>query len=287
MFECDGAVRYEMKKTGRRPKVTSEIASRVKELLTSTTTATLGTTQQALEREDVFLGRTTIPRIARSERLSSQKIKLRPEIVFTERISRLRFGYAERVDPLSDDELWFLDETGFNMHVSPLRCWSEVGNTPVQPVQPSKQANLSVLMRITSDGIKHFTMKDGAYRAEDFVEFVQELAEQFPQLQHGEACLIMDNARIHHARQATQYLADNNIKHIYLPPYSPDLNPIENVFGVLKKRYRSLGVPTTRPQMLTQIRTAIEQFNHDMDLMPYYRRMRGFVHKALIGESFN
>lgn len=142
-------------------------------------------------------------------------------------------------------------------------------------------------MCISPDGIKHFVLKDGAYRSPEFVQFIQELAEQFPQLQTGRACLVMDNARIHHARQAREYLEDNRINHIYLPPYSPDLNPIENVFSVLKKRYRGLGVPTTRPQMLTQNRTAIDGLNEDMDLMPYYGHMRKFVQKALDGESFN
>ena len=106
-------------------------------------------------------------------------------------------------------------------------------------------------------------------------------------LQTGRACLVMDNARIHHARQAKEYLVENQIKHIYLPPYSPDLNPIENIFGVLKQRYRSLGVPTTMAQMVTQIRTAIQGVNQDYDLVPFYRRMRKFVHKALNHECFN
>ena len=162
---------------------------------------------------------------------------------------------------LDEDELWFLDETGFNLHVCPNRCWSEVGHTPVQPVQPSKGKNMSVLMCIASEGIQHFEMKDGAYKSGDFVSFVEELAEQFPKIQTGRACLVMDNARIHHAVQAREYLEENNIRHIYLPPYSPDLNPIENVFGVLKQRYRSLGVPTTRAEMATQITTAINDTN--------------------------
>ena len=130
-------------------------------------------------------------------------------------------------------------------------------------------------------------MTDGTKRAVKFVQFVQELAEQFPELQRGHACIVMDNARIHHAHQAVEYLEENHIRHIYLPPYSPDLNPIENLFGVLKRRYRSLGVPTTRAQMMTQIRTTIDGLNQDMDLVPFYRLMREFVQKALNRQSFN
>ena len=146
---------------------------------------------------------------------------------------------------------------------------------------------MSLLMCISSYGITHYVLKDGAFRSPEFVAFVQELAEQFPQLQNGTACLVMDNARIHHAREAREYLEDNHIRHIYLPPYSPDLNPIENVFAVLKKRYRGLGVPATRAQMATQIRTAVNGLNQYMELLPYYGRMRRFVQKALNHENFN
>ena len=165
MFDSDGVVHYTNKKSGRKPKVTSETASRVKEVLTATTRTTLATAKQILETENILLSKSTIHRIAQRERLSHQKISLRPEIVFSERVLQLRSDYAEEVNGLDDEELWFLDETGFNLHVSPIRCWSEVGQTPVQPVQPSKGKNMSVLMCIASEGIQHFEMKEGAYRA--------------------------------------------------------------------------------------------------------------------------
>ena len=287
MFDCEDEVRFDIKKTGRKSKVTRENARRVREILTSSSTSTLGTAKQILEQENVFLSKSTLCRVARSEGLSIQKISLKPDVVFTERVMELRYDYADQVSCLFVEELWFLDETGFNLHVAPIRCWSDVGHTPIEAVAPSKGQNISLLMCISSDGIKHFELKDGAYKSPEFVSFIQELAEQFPELQNGRACLVMDNARIHHARQARQYLEENHIRHVYLPPFSPDLNPIENVFSVLKKRYRGRGVPTTRAQMVAQIGTAIGGLNQGMELMPYYGRMRRFVQKALNHENFN
>ena len=142
-------------------------------------------------------------------------------------------------------------------------------------------------MCITHEDIKHFELKDGAFTGTDFVAFVQALSEQFPEVQRRTVCLVMDNARIHHAREAREYLEENQISHVYLPPYSRDLNPIENVFGDLKAGYRSLGVPRTRNQTKRQIETAIERLNADMDPAPFYDRMRRFVQKALDREAFN
>ena len=80
-------------------------------------------------------------------------------------------------------------------------------------------------MCIGHDGIKFHEMKVGAFNSNEFVVFLQGLAVRFPEVLRGEVCLVMDNARIHHAQTARNFLVENGIRHIYLPPYSPDLNP--------------------------------------------------------------
>ena len=44
----------------------------------------------------------------------------------------------------------------------------------------------------------------------------------------------MDNCSIHHVEYVTDYIKDSGILLLFLPPYSPDLNPIESVFGFVK-----------------------------------------------------
>ena len=97
----------------------------------------------------------------------------------------------------------------------------------------------------------------------------------------------MDNARIHHARAATAFLHYNNVNHIFLPPYSPELNPIELVFGVLKRRHRSRGVPHSEGQMKWRIKNIIDQMNEDLDVQPFYDHARLFVRMAMNHELFN
>jgi transposase len=50
--------------------------------------------------------------------------------------------------------------------------------------------------------------------------------------------LVMDNARIHHGGRIAELAAERGIRILYLPPYSPDLNPIEKAFSVLKSYLR-------------------------------------------------
>ena len=142
-------------------------------------------------------------------------------------------------------------------------------------------------MCIAPDGIVFYETKCGSFKASDFVAFLEALAARFQEVRDGEVCLVMDNARIHHATSATQYLAENGIDHVYLPPYSPDLNPIENVFGVVKQKFRSMGVVWTRVEMNNRIVQIIRGMNEDSDLSRYYEHKRGFVRKALNRQPFN
>ena len=75
----------------------------------------------------------------------------------------------------------------------------------------------------------------------------------------------MDNARIHHASEARDYLRDNNLNYIYLPPYSPDLNPIELVFGVLKRLFRGCGVVHSGGRMKRRIKDIIDEMNSELE----------------------
>ena len=55
--------------------------------------------------------------------------------------------------------------------------------------------------------------------------------------------LIMDNARIHHNEDLVKSIEESGCRILYLPPYSPDLNPIETAFSALKswlRRYRDI-----------------------------------------------
>ena len=130
-------------------------------------------------------------------------------------------------------------------------------------------------------------MKKGSFKVADFVEYLQALIDNCPAVRDGDVCLVMDNARIHHARSATAFLHENNINHVFLPPYSPELNPIENVFGVLKARYRRRGVVHSEGQMKRRIKNIIDQMNDDLDVQTFYDHMRRFVQMAMNRQPFN
>ena len=73
------------------------------------------------------------------------------------------------------------------------------------------------------------------YDAEVFLEFLKNIIKRYP---NGKSVVILDNARIHHAKLLISFLEENKefIELVFLPPYSPDLNMIEGLWKWLKEK---------------------------------------------------
>ncbi len=105
------------------------------------------------------------------------------------------------------------------------------------------------------DGILHLTVQDHPYTGDDFAEFVQGTLDRMQPWPLPNSVLVMDNASIHRvpgiramveARYEQPLLTytsnfdvlDSGMRLVYLPAYSPDLNPIEEAFSALKNWLR-------------------------------------------------
>ncbi len=90
-------------------------------------------------------------------------------------------------------------------------------------------------------GVRCSTVVDGAVNADIFESFIEHVL--VPELQAGDL-VVMDNLSSHKRARTRQLIEAAGAKLEYLPPYSPDLNPIEMIFSKLKQLLRSLGLRT-------------------------------------------
>ena len=232
-------------KKGRRPKINREIARQVKEHLTSDRTASLASAVQTLNAMGIGVKKTSVLRITQDSHVSFKMVSKKSDAVLTLHVIEQRFTYATIVSEIANNRLFFIDETGFNLHVGVPRSWSEVGETPVLVVQANGGRDVSAVVCISAGGVKHVVSKDGAFNGNDFIAFLTDLLALCHELRRHEATIVMDNTRIHHAVDVVDFLNDKGIDHFFLPPYTPELNPIENVFGTVKKAYCRGGVAAT------------------------------------------
>lgn len=106
--------------------------------------------------------------------------------------------------------------------------------TPVQVARFQRERRFQILPAYTQDGILLARGFQGSTNAAVFEEFTEQLLPLCSPWPGRNSVLVMDNASIHHTARIKQMCRDAGVTLVYLPPYSPDFNPIERFFAELK-----------------------------------------------------
>ncbi|KAI0978187.1 hypothetical protein GJ496_011497 [Pomphorhynchus laevis] len=147
-----------------------------------------------------------------------------------------RAVYASDISALGNENLVFLDETGFNLHTSRSYGYSPVNTKAFISVPANRNIKRSVMCIIGINGLIAYERRKGAYNHSTFIEFIRSRLIPYFQ-QHPGKFLVIDNASFHHARDVQALLSDSGILIKFVVQYSPELNPIEEFFLMLKSRY--------------------------------------------------
>lgn len=119
--------------------------------------------------------------------------------------------------------------------MAPLRGWSQKGQRLRSRSPHGHWLTLTFVAALRVDGITAPCVFNGPINGESFLQYV----EQFlvPTLKPGDI-VIMDNLGSHKAEATKQAIAKAGARLLFLPPYSPDLNPIEQTFSKIKNALR-------------------------------------------------
>lgn len=133
------------------------------------------------------------------------------------------------------ERLVFLDETWTKTNMIRPRGRAPRGDRLVDHAPHGHWQTTTFLAALRADGLTAPLVVDGAINGELFLAYVeQQLA---PTLQPGHI-VVMDNLSSHKVKGVREAIAAAGARVIYLPPYSPDFNPIEQVFAKLKALLR-------------------------------------------------
>ena len=135
---------------------------------------------------------------------------------------------SERSDP---QRLIFVDEMGANTSLSPLRAWSRRGQRAHCSVPRNRGKNTTLLSSMSVEGMGPSLAVEGATDREVFEAYVEEVLA--PSLRSRQI-VVMDNLTAHKGERVRELVEGRGCELLYLPPYSPDLNPIEEAFSKIK-----------------------------------------------------
>lgn len=130
----------------------------------------------------------------------------------------------------------FIDETWGKTNMTRLRGRTLRGERLIQKVPHGHWKTTSLIAALDIQGIRCSTTVDGAINGDMFVAFCQQVLAAT--LQPGDL-VVMDNLSAHKVAGVRHAIEGTGASVVYLPPYSPDFNPIELAFSKLKQLMRS------------------------------------------------
>lgn len=122
-----------------------------------------------------------------------------------------------------------------------LRGRSPVGERLVCKIPHGHWKTTSLIGALGMGGVRCATVVDGAINRDVFDAFVDQVLA--PELKTGDV-VILDNLSSHKSEHARRVIEARGATMVFLPPYSPDLNPIEMVFSKIKQLLRGLACRT-------------------------------------------
>lgn len=135
----------------------------------------------------------------------------------------------------------FIDETWAKTNMAPIRGWAPRGQRLQARVPHGHWKTLTLIAALRCDRIDAPCVFDGPINGRSFTAYVEQVL--VPTLAPGDI-VIMDNLGSHKGQPVRKAIRRVGAKLLFLPPYSPDLNPIEQVFAKLKHLMRAAAART-------------------------------------------
>jgi transposase len=161
----------------------------------------------------------------------------------TERDEFLRAAWRAMVagGVVDVERLVFVDEMGTNVSLCPLYAWSRKGQRAFGSAPRNWGKNVTLLASITHRGLGPCLAVEGSTTREVFEAYLEQVLA--PTLRPGQV-VVMDNLSAHKGGRVKEIVQARGCELLYLPPYSPDFNPIEQAFSKIKGLLQRAGART-------------------------------------------
>ena len=147
----------------------------------------------------------------------------------------------------------FLDESGVNINMTRLYGRAPAGERVTDAIPLNRPKNTTIVSSMRLDGSVAFTTYEGGTTGEKFLDYLKNTL--IPTLHPGDI-VVMDNLRTHHIEAVRTVLWEAKVSVMYLPAYSPDLNPIEMMRSKVKSILRGMK-ERTKDTLIAAIQQAM------------------------------
>ena len=237
------------------------------------------------EEFGITVSKSCVDKVLNDFHYTLKKADLIPEARNYRSTIESRFTYSQNYRRLEleypIESFIFIDEVGFSVSTRPKKGRALKGERATTPVPYSRSRNISVVAAMNKNGMIYHKIHNAAVNRPDFQVCLNEMKIKLIEIGIENPLVILDNARIHHSR----VLDWTGFDVLYLPPYCPFLNPIENCFSKWKNAVIRSRC-TTESHLKETIKNKFSVITME-DCNGYYRNMLKYLQMAANGEEIN
>lgn len=279
-FQRENRVDVKEKK-GRKRMFNDQYEKQIVDYFLQQPDATLAECQGYIEKNPrkfgpIIASKTTIDRILRKSKVTTKSLSVIPQARNSKPTIEKRYYYAHKFNYFENHpkQFIYIDEMGRNLHVRRRKGRSPIGKPACIQVPTQRGGNLSICAAISKSGYIHYRAKLLAYNHQEYLIFLNELKEKLDM--NCQYVFVMDNARFHHSRPIVDWFDQfENIDLLYLPPYSPFLNPIEECFSKIHNSL-ALSRPDKPTDLLSAVKRAFDEIRPE-DCDGWFRHSRKYI----------
>lgn len=273
------------KRLPKTKKITAEIEKFIKEKIEVDVSVTLRQLKNdILIEKDIQLSMSTINRAIKEFNYTFKKVSLIPERRNAEQNVEKRFEYAKKYILLDESKVIFFDEFGVNCSMRKSHGRSEKGITPEKVVRSIRSKNFSISAVMTKAAILYYKKINGSFNGERYEQFLRDFCETLRNENMNIYTFIMDNCSIHKVFGVQGVVEEYGHVLMFLPPYSPQLNPIEELFSKWKSVVRSAN-STNAMELDNAVEKGCRAIISE-DCSAFFSHMRKYVLQAIRKEPF-
>ena len=192
-------------------------------------------------------------------RLDAQKKTVHARELDRPDVQKRRLDFIREQLTLNIRRLVFLDESGFRLGTPPSYGWAPLGDKAPGKATHGAWKTMTMIGAIALNGWRGFMTLRAATDREVFRAYVEQLL--VPNLHPGDI-VVMDNLAAHKDAAAIAAIRRAGADVLFLPPYSPDLNPIEKAWAKLKDILRRAAT-LTREAFDAAVAAAMDAITND------------------------
>jgi transposase len=143
-----------------------------------------------------------------------------------------RWLFRKEIESITTRQVYWIDECGVVHRLYNEYGWAPRGEKIYEDISGSRRGRTGVLAAYDGEKLVAPITFEGTCNSEKFNEWLEK--DLFPKIKEGSVC-VLDNATFHKTKKSLELADKFSIELIFLPTYSPDLNPIEHKWPQLKK----------------------------------------------------